>query len=655
MKMYRLRNIGAALSSVAVLGLAACGGGSGSASNPPPSATTASVPVTVVDGAIKNATVCLDKNSNGACDSGEPSGKTDAGGKVTLQVDNADLGKYPVIAVVGTDAVDADTGAVPVPFTLKAPADKTAVVSPLTTLVHAYVATNGGSSDAAAGVIKDQLGLANSPFDDFTKDSSSAGKQAGTVARLVVVTTQAQRTATAGAKDTGGQALTAAQIDAAINTRLLQILPTVILAVLDSPVLSNASATLADREAAISAAAQQVATESGLTRDNVGLVVAANSQTSAPDSTVDNPVATASLRWFEYTNASNYYMRVFMATAAQNTPDASGKVHFTEYRDRQINGIETEWGSGLNNWVRPQIYWTGSEWFDCPTNFVSEQTPYNASGESESLYCKSQKSKSKRSDRDIAGLKLIDIVKEIRSYPLTDSQGKFSNWGPNPTLPEIQSALGNKVFPAGSKLRYQTGTDLANPEYYDRTSSGRATIPQINDPLNPDSSTWRTATMAQFTAWNTGDLTAAIPVTDVNGNNARVLLNRDYTKSDGSAAYKRYLVGFDAATLKARFYECEGDMAARAQNPPTNRTLYINGVSTCVGILNTTYTITTRGDGKVLRFAAEPTQLGNTSNKLFVERGGMVYNGGQDKLQVNNQQRLNQPAADALLTALGLN
>jgi hypothetical protein len=645
MKMHRLRNIGAALSSVAVLGLAACGGGSGSASNPSPNATTASVPVTVVDGAIKNATVCLDKNGNGACDSGEPAGKTDASGKVTLQVDNADLGKYPVIAVVGTDAVDADTGAVPVPFTLKAPADKTTVVSPLTTLVHAYVATNGGSSDAAAGVIKDQLGLANSPFDDFTKDSSSAGKQAGTVARLVVVTTQAQRTATAGAKDTGGQALTAAQIDAAINTRLLQILPTVILAVLDSPVLSNASATLADREAAISAAAQQVVTESGLTKDNVGLVVAANSQTSAPDSTVDNPVATASLRWFEYTDTSNYYRRVFQATAAQNTPDSAGKIHFTESRERKVNG-------SLSPWTRAQIYWTGSEWFNCPTDFVNEQTPYNASGESESLYCNSQKSKAKRSDRDIAGLKLIDIVKEIRSYPLTDSQGKFSNWGPDPTLPGIQSALGNKVFPAGSKLRYQTSTDLANPEYYDRTNSGRATIPKNDDPRNPDSSTWRTATMAQFTAWNTGDLTGAVSVTDVNGNNARVLLNRDYLKSNGAPAYKRYMVGFDTATLKARFYECEGDMAARAETPPANRTLYINNVSTCAPILNTTYTITTRGDGKVLRFAAEPAQLGNTSNKLFVERGGIVYNGGQDKLQVNSQQRLNQPAMDALLAAL---
>lgn len=51
------------------------------------------MPITVIDGAIQNANVCLDKNNNGVCDPGEPSVKTDATGKVTLKVDNAELGK----------------------------------------------------------------------------------------------------------------------------------------------------------------------------------------------------------------------------------------------------------------------------------------------------------------------------------------------------------------------------------------------------------------------------------------------------------------------------------------------------------------------------------------------------------------------------------
>ncbi len=122
----KLGKLSLALAGAAMLTVAGCGGGGGSdggGGSPAPISMTA-VPVTVIDGAIQNATVCLDKNNNGVCDAGEPSGKTNADGQVTLQIDSTDAGKYPVIAVVGTDAVDADTGAVPVPFTLKAPADQ---------------------------------------------------------------------------------------------------------------------------------------------------------------------------------------------------------------------------------------------------------------------------------------------------------------------------------------------------------------------------------------------------------------------------------------------------------------------------------------------------------------------------------------------------
>ena len=640
--------------AAAVLSLAACGGGSSTPtdSTPPPVVvSTTPVSTTVIDGALQNVTVCLDKNANGACDADEPSGKTDASGNVTIEVPDADVGKYPMLAVVGTDAIDADTGAVPVAFTLKAPADKTGVVSPLTTLVQAHMETSGATSTEAAETIKDKLGLGVSAFDDFTKGTDDSSKQAGTVARLIVVTTQTQRTATADAKGTDGQTLTQAQIDAAINARMLQMLPSVTLAVLDSPVLSSGTATQGEKEAAILAAAGQVAAESGLTKDNIGVVVATVSQPSAPDSTTETPTDTVTLRWFQFTDVNNYEYRAYMATAAQNTPDANGKRHFTEYRDRKVKGVQTEWGDGLNNWIRPQIYWTGTEWFDCPTNFVHEATPFNAAGESQSLYCNSQKSSSKRYARDISGLKIIDVVKEIRAYPLLDSVGNnFANWGPDPAQPAIQSALGSTVFPAGSKLIYHTSTDLANPEYYDRTNAGRATIPLASDPMNPNTTNWRTATLAEFTAWNTGDLTGV--VTEVNGNNSRVLLNRDYVKADGSAAYKRYMVGFDSAAQKARFYECEGDMATRAASPPRNSTLYVDGKSTCRGILDTTYTITARGDGKVLRFASEPTQLGNMSYRLFVERNNVTYVGGQDKLKVSNQLRLNLQAGDALALAL---
>jgi trimeric autotransporter adhesin len=109
-----------------VLGVAGCGGGSGPTPSAPVSTTTA-VPISVIDGPIKGATVCLDKNGNGICDAGEPSGTTDIAGNVTLTVDNADIGMFPVVVMVGTDAVDADTGPVSVAYVMQAPADQVSV------------------------------------------------------------------------------------------------------------------------------------------------------------------------------------------------------------------------------------------------------------------------------------------------------------------------------------------------------------------------------------------------------------------------------------------------------------------------------------------------------------------------------------------------
>ncbi|MBC7435496.1 MAG: hypothetical protein H7332_05450, partial [Bdellovibrionales bacterium] len=66
-KTLRLASL--ALASAAVMALTGCGGSDDAAAPPPPPAPTmTAVPVTVVDGAISNATVCLDKNLNGLCD-----------------------------------------------------------------------------------------------------------------------------------------------------------------------------------------------------------------------------------------------------------------------------------------------------------------------------------------------------------------------------------------------------------------------------------------------------------------------------------------------------------------------------------------------------------------------------------------------------------
>jgi flagellar hook-associated protein 2 len=144
----------------------------------------------VIDGAIKNAKVCLDKNLSGICDTGEPSGTTDASGKTTLTVDSADVGKYPIVAIIGTNAIDADTGPVLTPYTLRAPADQTAVVSPYTSLVQSYndavsmlkvVSDPKSTVDTyGATMVNDSMvsNMRNQLRDLFMTDSSTPGAKA---------------------------------------------------------------------------------------------------------------------------------------------------------------------------------------------------------------------------------------------------------------------------------------------------------------------------------------------------------------------------------------------------------------------------------------------------------------------------------------------
>ena len=275
-----IKRLSLAVAGAGLLTLYGCGGGGGGDSGP----VTTDVPVTVVDGAIENAMVCLDKNANGACDSNEPSGKTDATGKVTLKVDPADAGKYTILAEVGPDtkAKDADTGEVLVAYTLKAPADKTAVVSPLTTLVQTVIEGTGLSSAAAESQIKAETGINISLFEDFTKSKSPDSQTAATVARLVVITTQQQTLALVGTIGTtalDGSKINKQHLDKAIQKRLLENLASLKAAVNNPAVL--AATTPEAKEVALLTQARTLVASSNLTTESIATVVAVNNQTVA--------------------------------------------------------------------------------------------------------------------------------------------------------------------------------------------------------------------------------------------------------------------------------------------------------------------------------------------------------------------------------------
>lgn len=203
-----------ALTALASALLAACGGGGGGGSS------KSSLSGTVADGYLKGATVCLDINTNGACDSSEPGTTTTDGGKYTLSdLSTGDENKYPVLVLVPATAVDSDrpTATVGKPYFLSAPAGKGGFVSPLTTLVQQKVAA-GASVDAAEGAVKALLGITDtsvSLFSDYIAakgsatqaDASTAGRHARAHAAAGVVAKSLQAGFGALASETHARAV----------------------------------------------------------------------------------------------------------------------------------------------------------------------------------------------------------------------------------------------------------------------------------------------------------------------------------------------------------------------------------------------------------------------------------------------------------------
>ena len=227
LRLNRLTLALAGVTSVTVLMLAACGGSPGGG------ASTTAVSTTVIDGALQNALVCVDANSNGECDAGEVQGRTDAAGKVTLAVPNGDVGKYPLLAVVGTDAVDADNGPVLEAYTLSTPASNTGVVTPLTTMVQQAM-SQGLTAAEAEKSVQGASGITVSLFQDFTTAAAKAeaaaagGSNPADVARMIVVTTQKQSVDLKSAENTDamdGTKISKKDINKALRKKLLELLP----------------------------------------------------------------------------------------------------------------------------------------------------------------------------------------------------------------------------------------------------------------------------------------------------------------------------------------------------------------------------------------------------------------------------------------------
>lgn len=664
----QLRRLSLAFVNAAFIGVAGCGGGGGGA---PAASTTTNVTSTVIDGAIKNALVCVDKNANGICDPGETQGRTDAAGNVTMAVPNADVGLYPILAVVGTDAVDVDNGPVTVAYTMSAPPGKPAVVSPLTTQVQQAM-LGGATLAEAEATVQDLTGVKVSLFQDYTKVAppTDGSTNPGNVARLIVVTTQAQQTSTGsavGQTAIDGATITAADLNKAIQQKLLEMLPALAALVKDP---ANTSA------AALEAALNTALAPGGslntalLTTNAVKVVTAVNNQAPTPDV----PTAGLNMALLNYTDAANWSARVFTGSLAQATPDANNLTRFNERRTRSVSNVLAAWNYASTPQSQSNLHWTGTAWEPCGLNFESTSSLPDANGVRKTNYCNNYAtSTNTRANFDISGKKMIDVYNDMQAVSTTDV-----------VIANAATVLGNTTFPTGSFIRYQTTTDIMRSLAYGpgtgslvfnysaalaaggdgRTQAANTGCNLSEFQFGPGlSTTTLEGLVASYSGqpclFNQGSLVSGPNTFYESGTQNAAFTSKVYsnntigigtigtvaTNSTPTAFYtgnKLIRLGFQGTGANAvTYYSCDQR--------------FVNGsVRNCSVIGTGAYTITSLPDGSRVMEFSNPPATPFTFNRLYVERNGKVYAGFQDKKAVVKSTRLTSTAANALFAQLGL-
>jgi len=714
MKMS-MKRLALSVASAGLLVLYGCGGGGSSSAADTGGGggggggsvvATVDVPITVVDGPIQNAKVCLDKNNNGVCDIGEPTGSTGADGKVTLKVDAADKDKYPVIAVVGTDAIDADTGTVPTPFTMKAPADQTAVITPLTTMVQNVIASTGTTSAAAADQVKAQTGINVNLFEDFSKGTTDDHKAAANVARMVVVTTQQQSEAVKsaeGSKDVSGATITKEDLDKAIQKKVMEMLPALVTKLAENQAqIAELEKALTDAKALIDANAKKAAVEAaqkakddalkakmtevvvtdgkGLTKDAVTTVVAVNKQQESTAPVVaETPAAGFNIRDLNFSSLSDYYVRFMSGTAAQNTPDSKGNVRYVDNRYKSVSGVVAAWNTGSSPARQADLHWNGTAWVACQLNFESISSVRDAKGNSDYNYCDNlETGKTSRASLDISGKKMVDALGDA-------VKAGYTNLG---TVTDgTKALLGDEKFPTNSAGYYQNSTSLTTAVAYQPSSDNW--VSQFSKAVSdggvsasqPANKQCNSAEFSGITARDAGgptysptleSMVASMTGTPcVNNEGSFSYAGVTYKSGTRNEAWSNSTIGIGTIGTAAvgsgtapGYYTTNTKLRLAFKGSGANAVTYYacqerfnNGSPRNCNVIGTgTYSIKTVGDdARILTFGGLPAIASALDfTRVFVERGGKVYSGYQTRPTASNKAGLNTVASTALMAKLGL-
>ena len=661
-----LKRLSLALAGAALLTLAGCGGSPGGAV---PEASTQDVVTRVVDGAISNALVCLDKNGNGACDAGEPNGRTDGSGNLTLKVDKADVGKYALVTEVGTDAVDTVEGPVTSPFVMTSTPGKPGVLSPLTTMV-AQAMQNGLTEDQAVAQIQNATTLSVNLFEDFTKATPPAnGPKPGDVARMIVLSTQAQNEAlktSIGGQAIDGSTITGNDLRKAVVKNIFSLLPALVNAIND-----NSSSGIVDKTAVLNAVKTSFLTDAA-----VKTQVALANQAKVPDTPA--PItASFTLDNLTFTDTNNWNRRTFNGSVAQSTFNAEGFRIFIDRKERRVSGGPVAFWNfgGFLSVGQSDLFWNGTAWANHTLNFPSLSTATDAQGNNSFKYGQGYSGgNSKRAVFDVSGKKMADVYKQI-----VDAGYSSLN------IANAATVLGTATFPANSKVIYidSTTTESA-PAYYPGTgnevfkysadlaaggdSRTQAAGVGCNAPEFQNGPALPAGTLEALVAaykgqpclYNQGSLVSgantfyeggaqnALFTSAAWGNSTLTIsavgsVNVGGTPTAFYTGNKVLRLGFQGAGSNAvTYYSCEQR--------------FVNGSSRACKTTGTgTYTITTLADGsRTMTFSNHPAYAGQNTDRVFVERNGKVYSGYKARLATTNNARLNMEGANALFTQLGL-
>lgn len=299
------------------------------------------------------------------------------------------------------------------------------------------------------------------------------------------------------------------------------------------------------------------------------------------------------------------------------------------------------------------VHWNGTHWVNCPLNFENTAGPRGAKGNTVYNYCDGvETGAAKHAVFDIGGKTMSSV---------------YAGMGTGLTIAD-PTVLANATFPSGATLTYQrltalTGTIGYSPGISHQIRPYRAGVPAgVAPPCLDYASATRTATAPSS---NANTLEALI--TSRNG------LRCQSTMADGTAvpgdSYRESVLPLDTygnavpsgSTAPSNAGSRTGIYIA-FKGAGINAVTYHQGCASmsasatyCPVIGTGSYTISTRGDARILTLNNLPvTTAGTSITRVFVERGGFVYTGYQTTPGSGNSARLNSVGVQALLTQLGV-